>query len=254
MIHFKGICVCDIIHTGLSCGINQSILYDGNSIDEDLEHGDVRYFLVKLNESELADEKVSFDIVKSDNLGLLYFCTSFEESPGKFTGSDWDCRFACPPNISDPDEEPDVEDYPFFENVTLSIPEGEDHSFFRIAVYTGNYEKIKVSVNNLRISYAAPDATDLHSNSPIQTPTMTESQTHSNSPIQTPSPSIIITTFPLIVNKFPTLSIICLAFVGVFIIVSFTIIVVILMKKKRVGEIKSSINEKLIDNKDASAF
>ncbi|KAK8854160.1 hypothetical protein M9Y10_016717 [Tritrichomonas musculus] len=283
----NGICVCDSLYTGLACNTSQKTLKDGSSYEEDLDYGDVAYLRVPLNDSQDPAESVSFDIEKSDNLGLLYFCTSFDESPGKFTGADWDCRFACPPNITDPEQEPD---YPSFENVSLVIPQGNNPAFFNIAVYTGNYERLKVSINNLRLLHSQPNATQSLPISPSQSQTQSmpispsQSQTQSlppspslsktNSPSKTFSESPQPTSFvsesqsptqslslsPIITdapkkenNKLPLLALICLVLVCAFVLASIVILVVIILKIRK-GRRATSISASLIAENNVSVF
>ncbi|KAK8844480.1 hypothetical protein M9Y10_024340 [Tritrichomonas musculus] len=200
----KGMCVCKDGFVGPYCSIAVSPIKDGESYDLPYEYGQIKYFKLPLNDPTLGNGvEVSFDIVKSFNLGPVYFCTSFNENPGKIWNAGWECHLACPP----PEDAEEDEDYPFFQNYTIKVPVNENPSAMNIALYSSYYEKKNVGLNNIKLKRTAP------SKGPTIEPTSSSGDKKK-------------------VNSFPLLAIILVSIVAVLVVASIIILIFAVRKKK----------------------
>ena len=139
----KSHCVCNDAFVGLSCAAQITDLKEGESHSEKLNHGDMKYLRIPLTEKV---EKIDFDILKRERKGLTYFCTSFEDSPGKLSQPEWTCYTACP--ITHPNETTP----PSFANYSFDAPKDKDPKFLNLAFYTGYYKAQTVTVDNIKIT------------------------------------------------------------------------------------------------------
>lgn len=234
----KAQCVCNDAFVGNSCGTKIDDLNDGESHEEVLNYGDLKYFRIPLNEKV---KKIDFDIVRSDVSGYVYFCTSLDQSPGKLTNSGWSCYLACKSN--DPSSRPSFGNYSF----EINHNQRETNpKFFNLAFYTGYNKKQTVKINNIKLTFSELPTDEPHSTSQSSSSTTSQSSSSTISQSLNPGKSDEDNEEN---EKLPVFVFVLMAFVGIMVITSILLVPWAICKRKE-KEAKSSVSISLMSNQD----
>lgn len=146
----KGRCVCSDSFTGPFCNFDFKELKVGTKNEDTFEYHDIRYYRLPLKKQAQKVGEIYFDLAKSDTFGPVYFCTSFDKSPGKMTEAGWECHLACPKTDPDSEDPP-----PGSCNYTLTTPKESDPQFLHLSLYTGYSQTEIISIDNISLTFSS---------------------------------------------------------------------------------------------------